>query len=134
MEKSKRNEEDGNKHKEPDSQLVDLKKTKPKIMIAGDSILKNLHGWMLSCLKSVEVNCFPGATTADMVSFIQPLIARKPDHIILHIGTNDLVVDSPQEIAHKIVALTKIVTDNGIGCTVSKILTRDDYLLLVGKR
>ena len=68
-----------------------------------------------------------------MVSFIQPLIARKPDHIILHIGTNDLAVDSPQAIAQKIVALTKIVTDNGIGCTVSEILTRDDYLSLVGQ-
>ena len=133
LEKPERKEEDGNKDKEPDSQQADSKKTKPKIVIAGDSILKNLHGWMISRSKSVKVNCFPGATTVDMVSFIQPLIARKPDHIILHIGTNDLAVDSPQEIAQKIVALTKIVTDNGIGCTVSEILKRDDYLSLVSQ-
>ena len=45
---------------------------------------------MMSRSKSVKVNCFPGATTADMVSLIQPLIARDPDHIILDVGTNDL--------------------------------------------
>ena len=37
-----------------------------------------------------------------------------------------------QEIAQKIVAL-KIVTDKGIGSTVSEILRRDDYLSLVGQ-
>ena len=113
--------------KKMETKIMNQRVNKPirrKIMVAGDSILKS---------QPVKVNCFPGATTADMVSFIQPLIARDPDHIILHIGTNDLAVDSPQDIAQKIVALTKIVTDKGIGCTVSEVLGRDNYLSLVGQ-
>ena len=43
------------------------------------------------------------------------------------------MIYSLQETAQKIVALMKIVTDKGIGCTVSEILGRDDYLSLVGQ-
>ena len=78
---------------------------KPKITIAGDSIVKNLHGWMMSRNKSVKVSCFPGATIQDMVSYLKPLINRKPDHLLIHIGANNLSTDSPQEIAENIAAL-----------------------------
>ena len=84
--------------------------------------------------KSVKVNSFPGATTEDMVSYPpNPLINRKPDHILLHVGTNNLATDSPQQIAENIVALTKLITDRGIECSVSEILKRNDYLSLVGE-
>ena len=57
-----------------------------------------------------------------MVSYLNPLINRKPDHILLHVGTNNLATDSPQEIAENIVALMNLITDRGIECSVSEIL------------
>ena len=65
---------------------------------------------MMSRNKTVKVNSFPGATTEDMASYLNPLINRKPDHILLRVGTNNLATDSPQEIAENIVALTKLIT------------------------
>ena len=106
---------------------------KPKIIAVGDSILKNLHGWMMARSKSVKIYSFPGATTEDMVSYLMPLINKKPDHILLHIGTNNLATDSPQEIAENILGLTQMITDKGIGCSVSEIIRRDDSLSLVGQ-
>ena len=106
---------------------------KPKIIVAGDSILKSLHGWMMTRSKSVKIHSFPGATTEDMVSYLTPLINKRPDHILLHIGTNNLATDSPQEIAESILALTQMITHKGIGCSVSEIIRRDDYLSLVGQ-
>ena len=82
--------------------------------------------------KSVKVSCFPGATTQDMVSYLKPLINRKPDHLLIHIGANNLSTDLPQEIAENIAALAKLVTE-GIDCSVFEILRRDDYLSLVGQ-
>ena len=106
---------------------------KPKIIVAGDSILENLHGWMMARSKSVKIHSFPGATNKDMVSYFTPLINKRPDHILLHIGTNNLATDSPQEIAENILALTQMITYKGIGCSVSEIIRRDDYLSLVGQ-
>ena len=106
--------------------------SKPKIIIAGDSMLKNLDGWMMARSKSVKIHSFPGATTEDIASYLTPLINKRPDHILSHIGTNNLVTDSPQEIAENILALTQMITDKGIGCSVSEIIRRDDYLWLVG--
>ena len=37
-----------------------------------------------------------------MTHFLQPLIKKKPDHILIHIGTNDLcdTLLSPDDITH----------------------------------
>ena len=36
------------------------------------------------------VRSFPGATSEDLKDYIKPLIKKKPDTMILHVGTNDL--------------------------------------------
>ena len=37
------------------------------------------------------VKSFPGAATIeDMEDFVKPLLRKKPDNEVLHIGTNDL--------------------------------------------
>ena len=94
---------------------------KPKIIVSGDTILKNLHGWMMARSKSVKIHNFPGAMTEDMVSCLTPLINKRSDYILSHIGTNNLATDSPQEIAENILALTQMITDKCTGCSVSEI-------------
>ena len=78
--------------------------------------------------KSVKVYSFSGATADDMESFLVPLLNKNPDHIMLHVGTNNLVMDSPEVIADKILSLTNMITSRGIKCSVSQIIVRDDKL------
>ena len=71
--------------------------------------------------KPVKIHSFPGVSTEDMVSYLMPLINKRPDHILLHIGTNNLATSSPQETAENILAFN--TNDNqlrhrGIRCSV----------------
>ena len=69
-------------------------KGKPSIFIAGDSMIRDLKGCLMSRDKAVKVHSFPGAQLGascdDMENFLIPFINRKPDQILLHVGTNDL--------------------------------------------
>ena len=38
----------------------------------------------------VRVSTFPGCTTKDMRDHIKPIIRKKPDRLIIHVGTNSL--------------------------------------------
>ena len=69
---------------------------KPTTVIAGDSIVKDVKGWLMSRDKRVKVYSFSGANIEDMEDFLTPIIRRKPDEIILHVGTNNLQNDSLQ--------------------------------------
>ena len=100
--------------------------SKPKVFITGDSLTKDLHGWMMSRTKQVKVHTFPGATTTDMQDFLIPLIKKEPKEILLHIGTNDLRSSTPQEVFSNINGLVKMVTSKGIKCSVSGIIGRND--------
>ena len=59
----------------------DEKKHKPKIKIAGDSIIKDMKGWMMSRNKLVKAHSFSGSSTTDMKGFLVPLLNKKPDHL-----------------------------------------------------
>ena len=61
------------------------------VFIAGDSIVQHVHGWELSdAERRVAVKSFSGSKIEDMRDFLKPLIRKKPDEVILHIGTNDV--------------------------------------------
>ena len=51
---------------------------------------------------STFVKTFPGATTDDMKSYIVSTLKRKPDALIIHCGTNDLMKDEPETFTKKI--------------------------------
>ena len=71
-----------------DNNNSDLKKT--TVEIIGDSMLNNIHPRGLSKHGNVKVLNHSGATSEDIKDHINPSIKRKPDIIILHIGSNDL--------------------------------------------
>ena len=101
---------------------------KPTIVIAGDSIIKDIKGWLMSRNKRVKISSFPGANTEDMKDFLTPLLRKKPDELILHIGTNNLQEESPNKIASDIIRLAERVRDSGVRSTVSLITYRGDDL------
>ena len=67
-------------------------------------------------------------TTQDMEYFLKPLMNREPNHIVLHVGINNLGEQEPQDIAENIQILAKQITELGIGSSVSSIITRRDGL------
>ena len=61
-----------------------------KVAIIGDSILNNIEGNGISKHGNVNVVSHSGSTSEDLKSYIKPIIDRRPDVLILHIGSNDL--------------------------------------------
>ena len=64
-----------------------------------------------------------------MKYFIKPLLERKPSHVIIHCGTNDLAQGvSRNEVIQWIPNLTRNIVNNGITCPVSMLTERTDGL------
>ena len=64
---------------------------KNTVLIAGDSMLSNINENTLSQRYHTNVRCFKGSTIADLHDYLKPLVKKKPEKIILMVGTNDLV-------------------------------------------
>ena len=80
-----------------------------KIYILGDSMIKHLKGWDISAkLKqrhSIYVRPFTGAKVRSMKDYAKPCIREdNPDHIILHVGTNELSSENDAERVVKSIA------------------------------
>ena len=82
----------------------------------------------MSRKKHVRVYPFPGATTDEIESFLKPLIARQPDEIIIHIGTNDLSKTSAGQVTDNILKLAAEIKKHGIKCSISSLITRKGEL------
>ena len=107
------------------------KKKKTTTMIVGDSIVKFLDGKQmhrsLQRSQNVLVKSFPGATTSHMKNHIVPCMERKPDHVVLHVGCNDVrSKDDPSAIASRIVELASDVQKENTTVTVSTLIPRND--------
>ena len=91
---------------------IDREKRSKYIAVLGDSLLKGIRLDKISrsTKQRVSVGCFPGATIEDMKDYIKPTLKRKPDHIILHIGTNNCLANSATEITACIAHLCDEIT------------------------
>ena len=62
-----------------------------KELLIGDSMVKFVKSENLSDQNYIaNIRTNPGCTTEDIADYIKPIIRRKPDIILIHIGTNDL--------------------------------------------
>ena len=74
---------------------------------------------------SIFVKCFPGATTKCMEDYIKPSLSKRPDHIIIHCGTNDLSSNkSAESISSGIIKLATSVEHSRV--SVSALTCRRD--------
>jgi hypothetical protein len=76
----------------------------------------------------IAVKTFPGATIADMSHYAKPTLSTAPDEIILHIGTNDLKVKTPEAVVNAAANLGESITqlNKDTKLTFSEIITRVD--------
>ena len=83
-----------------------------KVFIIGDSLINGVNPNRFTTCKniSVSVKPFGGSTSRHMLDYIKPIIRKKPDMVIFHVGTNDLTnsIDTKENINK----LLKYVTDS----------------------
>ena len=79
------------------------------MFILGDIIIKHVKSYNLSKLLDnckVYVKDFPSAKVRGMQDYVRPTRRENPNHIILHVGTNDLTTNIPPEkVAESIIDL-----------------------------
>ena len=99
-------------------------------IIAGDSVLKHLKAHKMSKDNNkVRVSTFPGCTTKDMRDHIKPIIRKKPDQLIIHVGTNSLRdSESPTACSEEIIDLVSWAKSAAPGTEVvlSSLTARSD--------
>ena len=62
-----------------------------------------------------------------MEDYIKPALRENPDHIILHIGTNELSTDKPPDvIANEIIDFSTRMKNQHCEVSISNITTRND--------
>ena len=95
-------------------------------------MIKNVNGWSVSeNLKkkhSVYVRYFSGSKVICMKDYAKPWIrVNDSDHIILHVGTNDLNSEKSSQLCSKsIVDLAKSLKSGKRKVTISGIIPRND--------
>ena len=109
-----------------DNSNIEDASTKPRIEVVGDSILNNINGIGISKYGNVKVLPYPGATSEDLKDHVQPSLRRRPDALILHIGTNDITkgIDTIANL-QTIVSRVRRRSSN-TRLTVSSVLIRHD--------
>ena len=109
-----------------------ISQKKTKISILGDSMIKDLIGSKMSRSRSVSVKSFSGTKTSDMKHYIVPTLSTPPDEIVLHIGTNDIIHSSAQQIIQNISEIGDIISEasSETKVTISNIITRSDNVNL----
>ena len=106
------------------------------VIVCGDSLLNNIDGKGLSSKKSkVVVRSFPGANSSEMLDYIKPLVNKKPQQMIIHIGTNDLTLKNPTDTIENLDNIRKLVTQHSpqTDLVFSQLLLRDDKVGLENK-
>ena len=76
----------------------------------------------------VKVRDFRGATIDDLKHHLVPLLKKKAEHIILHIGTNDAVSKTSRQILDELLQLKQHLINTLPTCRVivSRIMIRTD--------
>ena len=83
---------------------------------------------MSSVNNAVNVMKHPGSTTDDMVDYVRPVTRKKPDVIIMHVGTNDLTkgVNTMSKVRKIVSAIQEVDSTGNIQLGFSSIAQMAD--------
>ena len=86
-------------------------------LIVGDSILTGIDEKRVSRNNQVvKDRDFRGATIDDLKHHLVPLLKKKPEHIILHTGTNDAVSKTSRQIFDELLQLKQSILNTLPAC------------------
>ena len=100
----------------------------------GDSIVKNVNDYLLTKKlrhkKLIKVRSFSGAKVSCMYDHVKPTIREfNPNHIILHVGTNELKSSkTASQISRSVIDLALSLKSETNAVTISLIVPRKDNL------
>ena len=124
-----KNDRENDKSKKANVPVDDKKKNK-KNYILGDSMVKHVEGWQLSKSTNQKVyeRSFTGAKVKCMKDYVKPCIRENdPDHVIMHVGTNEMNSELPPErIAKSVIDVAKNVKADTRSVSISGIIPRND--------
>ena len=72
-------------------------------------MISGINEKRLSKKYPVNVRPFPGASANDMHQYLEPLLQKCPDTVILHVGTNNCVNESSRVVLDKILNLKSFI-------------------------
>ena len=91
--------------------------------------LNDVKGWeMSSATNRATVKSFSGATIEDMSDFMKPILRKKPEKVILHIGTNNLRKGDAKSVADGIINLAQSIEQQCPDTEISGIVSRSDVI------
>ena len=87
----------------------------PEILVIGDSIIRNVH------LPGSVTYCLSGGKTTDFIEIIPIIIDLHPSvhHILLHMGTNDVMSRQSVKLHHDLESLVITIESLGKICVLS---------------
>ena len=87
-------------------------------LVVGDSMLGGVQERLIGPRGNIKVRSFPGASSNDMKDYIRPLLRKCPDRIVLHVGTNDAIQSSPEEIVQNILSVKLFIEHELKSCDI----------------
>ena len=98
-------------------------------VILGDSTISGLIEKKMSRNRKIKVRYFPGAKIKDMYHYAIPLLKKKPENIILNVGTNHAPYKSDTDILKDLIELKDFILETSPRCkriTLSTPTVRND--------
>ena len=100
---------------------------KKSVIIIGDSMLNGINERGISKDDIIKIKAHSGSSSEDLIDYIKPDIKKKPDIIILHIGTNDISKNKTDTIENlEKIRKHALKTSPKTKFVISSITTRKD--------
>ena len=103
---------------QPDKQRKAGIWNKNTVLVFGDSMINNVDEGQLGKRYQTKVHSFSGATTTDLEDYLKPLLRKKPDKIVLVVGTNDIQHRPVADILKNVKRLMEQITESLPDCHI----------------
>ena len=113
LNKNTNSQSDSNLSYKYENTTTQIKQTWPKgtCVVIGDSMIAGIDERKMSNKRLIKVRSFPGATCSDMYHYLVLILEKKPDHVILHVGTNDVAHYEGTETVEKLLELKSFIVE-----------------------
>ena len=98
--------DDNNLSETRKKKVENYRKIKKKtVLIVGDSMLNGIEESKLSKTRHIRVQPIPGGKIDDIKENLNDLLHEELQKVIIHVGTNNAVTNTPKEIFEKLTSL-----------------------------
>ena len=120
----------------------DVRPPRKQIIIVGDSMTRDLKGWLMSKKHKVTTHSLSGCKNSEMEHLCRALCQRQPSHLIVHCGSNSLypkveegdnqsqeVPMTPDQIVQGLTNITNIINTEfpNVKVLISELIVRADH-------